>query len=421
MQRRILMDMLKALIRAEAGVSNILEIVSADKCGGEQLHAKPPTIPAYPSIAERTITSYTPSGDDASKSVEKDSKDMSCFGCGHPHPFSKKVNGKWVVICPNKNKPGILDRAKLAISQYQTRQKRQTWENRKRKNVHTLNLDDLPQSTQDRIFLQHRTQASAATANATSVSVSSSITGATSTVGTGTKRGSITLHQDVVMLASDSTKPPIPIAIHSPMAHLTLQTGTSSEDRDCPALKCDFDSGAAFSTANFHFMEAVIWQFPYILKKIYLPEDYAAIVLLGIVNTTNSAPVTMELTVGFDIHLPYITKDGNTTSLLVAAGPDVPVNIVLGLPFITAMGMVANFVDNVCEAKNLLCEPIPINFKHATKSIPVFQSSADPSQCLGRDVTSILQVLGMLRSYYDKGRNANCLTLTLFGRSRMLT
>ncbi len=34
-QRRILTDMLKALIRAEADVSNILEIVSVDKRGGE--------------------------------------------------------------------------------------------------------------------------------------------------------------------------------------------------------------------------------------------------------------------------------------------------------------------------------------------------------------------------------------------------
>jgi hypothetical protein len=87
--------------------------------------------------------------------------------------------------------------------------------------------------------------------NATSVSVSLSITGATGSVRTGVKRRSITLHQDVVVLASNSTKLPIPIAIHSPMAHLTLQTGTSTEDRDCPGLKCVFDLGAALSTANF--------------------------------------------------------------------------------------------------------------------------------------------------------------------------
>jgi hypothetical protein len=128
-------------------------------------------------------------------------------------------------------------------------------------------------------------------------------------------------------------------------------------------------------------MKAVVWQFPHILKKIYMPEDYAAIVLSGIINTPDSVPVTTELTVGFEIHLPYTTKDGNSTSLMVAAGPDVPVNIVLGLLLIKATGMVANFVDNVCEAKSLLCEPFPIDFSRAMKSIPVFQSSPDCTAC----------------------------------------
>ncbi len=119
-------------------------------------------------------------------------------------------------------------------------------------------------------------------------------------------------------------------------------------------------------------MEAVIRQFPHVLKKIYLPNDYVAIILSNIVNTPDSAPITTKLNVGFDIHLPYATKDGSYTSLLVAAGPDVAVNLILGLLFIKAMGMIADFVGNVCEAKNLLCNPFPINFKHATKSISVF-------------------------------------------------
>jgi hypothetical protein len=115
------------------------------------------------------------------------------------------------VICLNKDQPGVRDRAKLNILQYQTRQRRKTWENQKRKNIHTLNLEDLSRSTQDQILLQHWAKASGATTNATSVSVSSSITGAMGSVGTSVKRGSITLHQDVVVLASDSTKPPIPM------------------------------------------------------------------------------------------------------------------------------------------------------------------------------------------------------------------
>ncbi len=119
-------------------------------------------------------------------------------------------------------------------------------------------------------------------------------------------------------------------------------------------------------------------------------------------NTPDSTPITTKLNVGFDIHLPYATKDGNNTSLLVAAGPDVADNLILGLPFIKATGMIADFVNTVCEAKNLLCNLFPIDFKRATKSIPVFADSAAVSQSHGTQERSVLQVLGMLRSLYGR-------------------
>jgi hypothetical protein len=143
------------------------------------------------------------------------------------------------------------------------------------------------------------------------------------------------------------------------MPHLSLQTGTAKDERDCPALCCMLDTGASLSTANFHYMEAVVRRYPHILKAIYLPDNYVAIVLSGIV-TSSDAPITTELPVGFEIHLPYATKDGNDTSLLVAAGPDVVVNLILGLPFIKATSMIVDFINNVCQAKHLLCIPSPL-------------------------------------------------------------
>jgi len=149
------------------------------------------------------------------------------------------------------------------------------------------------------------------------------------------------------------------------MAHISLQMGTSVEEKDCPNLRCVVDTGAALSTANFHYMEAVICQYPHILKQVYLPANYAAIVLSGIVTSSDDSPIMTELPVGFKIHLNYLTKDGSATSLLVTAGPDVAGNLILGLPFIKATGLICDFVDNVCQAKHLLCDPFPIDFKRA--------------------------------------------------------
>jgi hypothetical protein len=142
------------------------------------------------------------------------------------------------------------------------------------------------------------------------------------------------------------------------------------------------------------------------LKKIYLLNDYAAIILSSFVNTPDLMPITAELNVGFDIHLPYTAKDGNDTSLLVAAGPNIAVNVILGLPFIKAMGMIADFVNNICEAKNLLNDPFPINFKCATKFIPVFQDSTAATMFHGTKVQSILHILSLFKSSYKNRENS---------------
>jgi hypothetical protein len=179
------------------------------------------------------------------------------------------------------------------------------------------------------------------------------------------------------------------------MPHLIMQTGTSKEEKDYPGLRCMLDTGASLSTANFHYKEAVVRQYPQILKAIYLPEDYAAIILSGTVTSSAAAPITTELSVGFEIHLPYITKDGNDTSLLVAAGPDDAINLILGLPFIKAMGMIINFIDNVCDAKHLICDPFPIDFCRTTKSIPVIGDRDVGSHSV--EFQEVLHALGSIK------------------------
>ncbi len=64
------------------------------------------------------------------------------------------------------------------------------------------------------------------------------------------------------------------------------------------------------------------------------------------------------------------------------------------------MGMIADFVNNVCEEKTLLCNPFPIDFKHATKSIPGFMDNS-ATKPHGSKEQSVLHVISMLRSIYD--------------------
>jgi hypothetical protein len=101
----------------------------------------------------------------------------------------------------------------------------------------------------------------------------------------------------------------------------------------------------ALYTGNYHFFTAIAKQYPQCVAKIFLPEDYSPIILSGIVQD-NAVAITTDLHVTFRFHLPYFTKDGSATSFVVATGPQVSMNMVLGLPLITATGMILNFVDN---------------------------------------------------------------------------
>ena len=238
-QRTLLTDILNALIKAEASLSNILKVVDINVAGeGEQFLAGTPsgeTAMSFPSIAKQTITRYT-GGNDSTKgsgtTVGRFIK-LKCWGCGLPHPWSKKEKGKFMVICPNANKPGIREHAAAQIKDFQERKGHKHARGSKLKNVNTLNWEDIPTEHRAVLLQQHHTGSVVTTDGG---SVASLITGATTTRSLGKRVSHITLHQDAIVLAGLSSLPPISVAIHSPMAYITLQTGTAHNEKDCPNL-----------------------------------------------------------------------------------------------------------------------------------------------------------------------------------------
>ncbi len=92
----------------------------------------------------------------------------------------------------------------------------------------------------------------------------------------------------------------------------------------------------------------------------------------------------------FQFHLPYPTKDGRQTSFIVATGPQVSVNTVLGLPLITATGMIINTIDNVVEAKHLNCPPFRIDICRSTKTIPAIKEDATTHYIEFKDAQNVL-------------------------------
>jgi hypothetical protein len=158
-QNTLLTDMLNALIKAKVSVSNILEVVGVAR-GSKQIHVGThlgATTLSFPSVAEQTITRYT-RGNDSTKGSGTTAGsfiERKCWGCGLPHPWSKKEKGKFVIICPNADKPGIRKHATAQIKEYQERKWRKHARGAKRRNIHTLNWEDIPTERRVVLLQQH--------------------------------------------------------------------------------------------------------------------------------------------------------------------------------------------------------------------------------------------------------------------------
>ena len=88
-------------------------------------------------------------------------------------------------------------------------------------------------------------------------------------------------------------------------------------------------------------------------------KNYAPVILSGIVQQRGD-DVTTELPEAFVFHTPYVAKGGSPTTLTIACGAQVTVNLILGIPFIKATKMIINLDDNVAECKALDYSPFPI-------------------------------------------------------------
>jgi hypothetical protein len=60
--------------------------------------------------------------------------------------------------------------------------------------------------------------------------------------------------------------------------------------------------------------------------------------------------------------------------------------------------MIIDFIDNVCDAKHLICDPFPINFRRATKSIPVIGDRDAGSHSV--EFQEVLRALGSIKAYF---------------------
>jgi hypothetical protein len=277
---------------------------------------------------------------------------LHCWGCGGNHSWMRK--GK--IVCPRGTNPQVIKKVDERYAEFKDAQakwgQKPKGENRKEKTVEYKDLDERSKKKMQETVLAIIAEEKKAAITTPSSSL------LTSEPGPAVFMIS-TLSVPIFNITPPSCRV-LPVPIQPALPHITLQLGLDIGCSNCPAIQCVVDTAATLTTCNLHFFTALAKAYPHTIALIHSPKDYSPITLSGIVQQ-GRALVTTDLTVGFQFNLPYLMREGTPTSLVVVAGGDVTVNIILGLPLITQTKMIIDTSDQVAEMRAFDAPPFPID------------------------------------------------------------
>ena len=84
---------------------------------------------------------------------------------------------------------------------------------------------------------------------------------------------------------------------------------------------------------------------------------------------------------------------------LIATGPHVSVNTILGLPFMQGTGMILDLINNLAECKYLDCPAFPIDYRRMSNHVPVMDKTSATVQVAV--LAKIIDEVTNLKRYYE--------------------
>jgi hypothetical protein len=325
---------------------------------------------AYPSQAERTLSCYGNGGDGTScRGCWR--RPTECFGCGDNHSWMSNKK----VVCPQGSNPAVIRRTSEMYKKYLKRLKELRARRAKGRVADFKDLNPANQKRMRSVVLAIQSSSSQASSITTSSTTSLFLPGPAIFV--------IQVPDaNVAMLsAAAPARRILPVPIQTSFSHMVLQLGQVLGCSKCPAIRCIVNTAAAINMGNLHYFAAIAKAFPHIVTAIFSAADHNPIILSSIVQQ-GGASVTMYLTVAFQFHMPFMTREGTPSTLLVAWGPNMMVDCILGLPFIQATKMVIDAADQVAELRALDMPPFPLNFRRAMCTVPAVGSPPDKESAI---------------------------------------
>jgi hypothetical protein len=310
------------------------------------------------SVAEETMSNY-----------DKDNKKPrgACWGCGSSdHSYADRKT----IICPNKDKPGVMEKATKARKEFNDKLSA-------RKKAAKGKRDNTEGGTGNLLSKLSNTQIQALSADQLRSLISDDN-------ASPSKRSKTDIHTFVVVLEATTLQamPRIPISVESNLPHISLPIGHDPQTKF--SLSVAYDTCAACNVGYAGHHLPIAERYPELVKSLtYTADKYSPLTLSGIVHGDKekvSKQPSAILPIVIEYWMPFLTKEGHKTTLKIALGHQVSVNTIIGMPMIRPAKLSFDLVDNVVESGILDTEPFPVIYRPTIQSAPDFSkvSSDDP-------------------------------------------
>eukprot|EP00956_Cyclotella_meneghiniana_P033443 scaffold96232_cov31-Cyclotella_meneghiniana.AAC.1 len=275
----------------------------------------------FRSSAKQTLRKY----ESKRKFTEEDlQREIKCWGCNGNHPFKDKHTKQ--IICPNKDKPGVMESAARKHKAYLEKVKKSKRGFVKKSKVKFADLVGPEEQLKAR---QHIAQEA------------STIAG---TAGDHNVPGVLNFAIIPVMQTSNHS-PTLPLVIDGQLPHISLVLGCMNTSVDqCPKIR---------AMAN-----------PHVIEEVYTTDkgEFQPIILGGVVTGEDGemANHTTALNLVVKLRLRYETIHHQKVTFSIALGNNVGVNTIVGKTFIKGLQCIYDSLSNVLESKLLNVPPFPI-------------------------------------------------------------
>ena len=322
------------------------------------------------SAAERTLAKYQQTG----PKEEIVQMVRECWGCrGTDHAWRDRKSKK--ILCPNKDKPGVAERAKQMHEQYLEKNAERRGFIPKAKIKFSQLSKDQKEAAKKRFLAEIAHVPASDTTASTDVS---SVTAPTAPRS----------YPAYLIAATTPGKPHLPISVNPQLPHINVVLGSLDTPLgDCAVIRGLYDTGASLSSGYGGHWFPILENHPDCIVEMHSSDkgQYTPIILGGVVTGEDGdmSSHTTALTVVVKILLRYETVTHQPVTHSIAIGNSVGVNTILGAPFIESLQCVHDSHNNVVEAKLLNCEPFRVTklqpqryntTKLPGKSDPVYSS-----------------------------------------------